>query len=338
MTSISDTNVVNAPGGLVELGSIVNTSVSTVTISANPEASAQNIIGPITIVSDGSPLMIDFFVPFIRTPSQAGAFTYFNLYIDGASAGRWGRFWTGSAIGEIDQPVNLSRRITLSAGVHTIEVRAWRNGNNSSISYGPGTGDGGDNPMYLRVSKIIQASQLIVQTPNAPLVTSLPSNAIDGQEVRYLADNTNGIIWNFRYRAGSSSAYKWEFIGGTPMVANQGTGGQTSSNNYQTSNIPQITVPLAGDYSVGFGGYCQKATGNAGVAGMVFGLHLNGTEKYIVEEDATTIYDGGNPWSQVVVTGASVSQVFDVRYKVTTSLNSAFGNIRFSITPIRVSA
>jgi hypothetical protein len=36
----------------------------------------------------------------------------------------------------------------------------------------------------------------------------------DGDEVYYAADATNGVIWHLRYRAASSSSYKWEFVGG----------------------------------------------------------------------------------------------------------------------------
>src|SRR4030095_11342304 len=50
--------------------------------------------------------------------------------------------------------------------------------------------------------------------PQIPLVSALPGSPFDGQEIYYLADATNSVIWHLRYRAGSSSAYKWEFIGG----------------------------------------------------------------------------------------------------------------------------
>ena len=35
-----------------------------------------------------------------------------------------------------------------------------------------------------------------------PLVTSLPANPVDGQEVDFLASATDGVIWRLRYRAG----------------------------------------------------------------------------------------------------------------------------------------
>jgi hypothetical protein len=57
--------------------------------------------------------------------------------------------------------------------------------------------------------------------------TSLPANPADGQEAILVDSLTNPTYqWRFRYNAGSTSAYKWEFIGGAPklvhMVSDQG--------------------------------------------------------------------------------------------------------------------
>ena len=49
------------------------------------------------------------------------------------------------------------------------------------------------------------------------LVTSLPATPTDGQEVYYLADAANGVIWHLRYRAAATGAFKWEFVGGPPL-------------------------------------------------------------------------------------------------------------------------
>lgn len=88
-------------------------------------------------------------------------------------------------------------------------------------------------------------------TTGIPLVTALPSNPTDGQECYYLADSANGILWHLRYRAASTSAYKWEVIGGaTPLngevTINEGTVVSTTYTNLNSS----ITLPLAGDYDV----------------------------------------------------------------------------------------
>jgi hypothetical protein len=95
----------------------------------------------------------------------------------------------------------------------------------------------------------------IVPFPGANRVTSLPSYPYDGQEVYYVADNTNGIIWHLRYNAASSSPYKWEFIGGSELVsyvaassATLGGGSSYSSQLADGTGIINIVAPLAGEY------------------------------------------------------------------------------------------
>jgi hypothetical protein len=82
------------------------------------------------------------------------------------------------------------------------------------------------------------------------LVTTLPSSPIDGQEVYYLADAANGVVWHLRYRAVSASAYKWEYLGGPPLTAiNPNTStGITGNTLVRPSQTVSITLQLAGDY------------------------------------------------------------------------------------------
>jgi hypothetical protein len=55
-------------------------------------------------------------------------------------------------------------------------------------------------------------------TVTTPLATTLPGSPVDGQET-ILTDSLTSPTWQwrFRYNAGSSSAYKWEFVGGSPL-------------------------------------------------------------------------------------------------------------------------
>lgn len=91
-------------------------------------------------------------------------------------------------------------------------------------------------------------------TSAATLVTALPGSPVDGQEVYYVADSTNGVIWHLRYRLASpSSLYKWEFVGGSPLYSedlNGGGFGPFSSSAWGGINAadPAVTVPLPGDY------------------------------------------------------------------------------------------
>lgn len=94
-------------------------------------------------------------------------------------------------------------------------------------------------------------------------VTALPSNPEDAQEIYYVADATNGVVWHLLYRAASSSSYKWECVGGPPLYNEVVTGESTTSTTYAALATagPSITLPLAGDYDVeiGFRGYNNGA-------------------------------------------------------------------------------
>jgi hypothetical protein len=60
--------------------------------------------------------------------------------------------------------------------------------------------------------------------------TSLPGSPYDGQ-VYTLVDSTTTPTyqWTFRYNAGSSSSFKWEFVGGAPAYAAVETAQTTAS-------------------------------------------------------------------------------------------------------------
>ena len=113
-----------------------------------------------------------------------------------------------------------------------------------------------------------------------PLVTSLPANPVDGQEVDFLASATDGVIWRLRYRAGSASSYKWEFVGGPPMV--RYAEGQFSARSVSawavmsqdgSSPPPTVTVPLAGQYRLTFGTRTVFSDQSCIIA---FGVSVNG--------------------------------------------------------------
>lgn len=83
-------------------------------------------------------------------------------------------------------------------------------------------------------------------------VTTLPSSPVDGQEIYYQADGTNGVIWHLRYRAASASTYKWELVGGPPLmsqVLGDNFAGTITANAWVAIGTdPSITAPLAGEY------------------------------------------------------------------------------------------
>jgi len=95
--------------------------------------------------------------------------------------------------------------------------------------------------------------------------TSLPASPVNGQEYILVDSLTNPTYqWSFRYNAGSTSPYKWEFVGGAPVTAYGGA--LQSTNSVYPSFIdlstasPRFTVPRAGDYSCSYTGSCDSDT------------------------------------------------------------------------------
>lgn len=342
MTSISDTNVVNAPGGLVELGFAIAPASTTVTATSIGSA---HQLGSVTFVSDGSPVLVEFSAGVVSPPTANSSLVFVALEVDGSTTNRI--YWisvrnSASAGNYLDQSAYAQERLVLSAGVHTIRTLAWCSGGTNGVVHSGGN----YSPAITRVSKIIQASQLIVQTPNAPLVTSLPSNAIDGQEVRYLANNTNGIIWNFRYRAGSSSSYKWEFIGGQ-RLGQEGVGGNTwgtwlSTNSLTTvalSGGPSVTIPLAGDYEVVGQANAYNAAGDSLIGFTLATAGGTGWSFLDAMHYGFTSYQGITITGQKTITGLSANSIVSQYYAVSNvSAPGYFYNRNLWVKPIRVSA
>jgi len=90
-------------------------------------------------------------------------------------------------------------------------------------------------------------------------VTNLPASPVDGQEVYYLADSANGVVWHLRYRnppgSPNPNAHKWEFLGGGALnFESPSVWTATGNGAYQTDpNVSPLTVPLPGWYTVDFG-------------------------------------------------------------------------------------
>lgn len=103
--------------------------------------------------------------------------------------------------------------------------------------------------------KILDNDPRLRPSRSPAVVTALPLEPKNGQVVYFLADATNGIVWTLKYRANSASAYKWEVVGGSSLVAEVATSETTASGSYValTTPGPSLALPLAGDYDVKIG-------------------------------------------------------------------------------------
>lgn len=143
-----------------------------------------------------------------------------------------------------------------------------------------------------------------LRSPKIPIWTSLPTGmtaADDGRTIKFLADQTAGVVWDLRYRhfqadgvTVNPSSYKWEFVGGPMLTSSATSSAQVNpvTGAWQDLNLPgpDIVAPLSGEYEV------------AGHAAMTH----NGTGNTIAYMGATTV--GGTPSDYVqaiVAFGAS---------------------------------
>lgn len=87
-----------------------------------------------------------------------------------------------------------------------------------------------------------------------PLVSVLPATPVDGQEVYFLANATDGVVWHLRWRTAGGF---WECVGGPPLCTppindanTTGAGAAWSNQLGDGAGAVGITVPLPGDYFV----------------------------------------------------------------------------------------
>jgi len=85
----------------------------------------------------------------------------------------------------------------------------------------------------------------------ASMLAQVPwSTPYEGMEV-LITDSYSApsFTWKFRYNSQSSSAYKWECIGGSPFIGFQGNTQTLSTTNTWTNLAPGLfSIPRNGDY------------------------------------------------------------------------------------------
>jgi len=243
VTVLTDTQVVTASGGLVELGYGSNTSDTTVTSGTNTV-----LIGPITVVCDGSPVLVDVFYPRVDAPTNGEA--YATVELDGVSQGR--------AI-SANSPASLSFgaehhgqiRLTPAAGSHTFQLRGYAN---TASGVFRGASASGFPAAFLRVSKIVQATQWPAVTTGTIICTSStrPASPFAGQQI-YETDTSLSLTW-------SGSAW-------VKNVQQTSTATAVTTNVWQTPTLINSWV----NYGGGWQGarYIKDDTGTVFIEGLV---------------------------------------------------------------------
>jgi hypothetical protein len=174
-----------------------------------------------------------------------------------------------------------------------------------------------------------------------PLVTSMPANPYEGMEVRYVADDTNGVVWTFRYRSDGDATYPWEYAGGAPMWAEVATSQSTTTTSYTNlaTTGPAITVPLAGMFYVSHGASMQAAT--AAVTEATMSYQIGGTAAsdddwiYFVGRDQ---FDSAHLARTRRKTLAAAGTTLTAKYRAQSGTQANFDDRWIAVEPIRVAA
>jgi hypothetical protein len=168
--------------------------------------------------------------------------------------------------------------------------------------------------------------------------TTLPGSPVDGQEYVYVDSTTAPTYqWRLRYNAGSSSTYKWEYVGGSPMtVGPTGTATYNSTGWTTLGGLPNLTVPRAGDYLVEFGCWAQA---NAAPAPYSIDVRTftGATFGQIVDLTAVATYHAGELSSFDRYNGVAASSQFQFQGNLGTGNSTSLARGRLKITPVRLS-
>jgi len=179
MTVLTDTQVITASGGLVELG--YSQITSSVPIGSTTEASGTSVIGTLTVVCDGSPILVEFFSPAITVASSTGATVGANLVYDGTVGNRLFFMQNSNGSSTCQAPAHSVVRLTPSSGVHTFAVTAFNSVTGGFI----GANSAHSHPAFLRVSKVVTATQWPAATTGTIICTSStrPASPFAGQQI-----------------------------------------------------------------------------------------------------------------------------------------------------------
>jgi len=172
--------------------------------------------------------------------------------------------------------------------------------------------------------------------PTASYGTTLPASPADGQEAILVDSLTNPTYqWRFRYNAGSSSPYKWEFIGGAPLHADVFADETwTPTSAWTDTTGPRIVLPRAGDYHATGGSIQMTNVQDTHYMGL-----FNGT---ITQLGMYTIAaTAANTWSALVMSavGKGLAAATDIRLRHQHgAAGTAHAQARWlDVVPVRVS-
>lgn len=166
--------------------------------------------------------------------------------------------------------------------------------------------------------------------------TTPPASPVEGQLWLLPADASKGVMWMLRYRSGSASTYKWEFVGGTPLYLEVLTNDALGSSGTWVVDTNVLTAPRAGEYRVSFGYYCAAS----GASTIYCGVLVSGatTPGSATQTGATVSQSGvtANGAKLEIPLTLAASDTVHLAYNGSAATNTV-GNRHITLRPIRLS-
>lgn len=207
----------------------------------------------------------------------------------------------------------IAARVTKPAGITTNQVPVW---NGSTF-----------------------VAKNFSQVTTSALSGGPPGSPSDGDIWIATGVDGNGVRWAFQYNAGSASAYKWEFIGGAPMVARTTTEPSHGNNtNYENPTGISITNARAGDYTAKIS--ARVTNSSAGILNVNYNVTagaVNPSEVSAVSP-AASAYGSASREERLLAVAASTA--IQPRYQPTVAPGATglqIGLEVLTVLPIRVS-
>lgn len=175
--------------------------------------------------------------------------------------------------------------------------------------------------------------------PALTVATTLPSVAYDGMRIVVVVDAASGYVWNFRYRAASASAYKWEFAGGAEIRTGVATDESVPSSggwvNLATDG-PSFVLPagIGGDFLCD--GRAAAANTSGATQGVSVGVAVGNTTPADPVQHNT--FNGGREEATAHprLTAVAAGSTLKLRYLAAASVAISFGYRSLSVVPLRV--
>lgn len=175
--------------------------------------------------------------------------------------------------------------------------------------------------------------------------TSLPGAPSDGDEY-ILVDSTTAPTyqWRFRYNAGASGTYKWEFVGGAPYTfftsdPNAVLNGQTqvgATGYYRPTTGGVFTLPRAGDWEIAGSAILDTngATNQTLTAQAFAGTTFGAAGSYNFEATNVGLVTVHSPIQ--MLGGRAANDLVGVCAKATTVGTVKARNFQITVVPVRV--